>query len=750
MKSPRRTWPFLDRLIFKMTAQDRICSTQQSESPDAAPAHAVWVELATRITTQPLHYRSGEEETAAESLHVLFGKVRDLIEKYPEAKVFCEIGLKLLNDTLRPYTARWHGWLTENKEKEAASTPKFRDELVRRMFRTELLQLQPFLLGYQKAFKALSEGLPVKSEWLTPDETATKEWASPSKHADLGKEPLKAGIGSQVAVRGDFTNAATTKEIDCEERSFIFKRRRILDPNFQPRDEATLDDAIGLALSGGGIRSATVCLGVVQVLTKEKLFAEIDYLSTVSGGGYFGSFLSSYLAPNQEGRSRFTKESIDNLLEDTFAPVNATTESAAIRHLRNNSKYLLHGGLWGKLKIAGLMASGLVTNLFMLLPLPLVAVLVIFGLNYLGFWGGAPCIQKALPISSLGTLAGQFLTYVFWVFLGSWIALPLARKMTLGQPPDSWQATLRGSWSAATLALALVTLPVWVIYALPLLFYGYAALGELRKRLGGPLAHILSENVLIAILGSLPFLFGAAAGLLKPQWIRNLLTQLFVLSGPFFYGWVILFVGAKMGMTTGFCEWQWWWVAGATLLWLLWSRFFVDINTLGPHGYYRDRLCECYLAYCGENKHTWWQAAIRRYWSGRKKGTVTSDPELQKIGVRLQLPLTKMACPGAAPYHLINTVVNLPASANRELRGRNGDFFILSPYFCGSPICGYVKTTLLEERDHHLDLGTAMAISSRRHQQIWDGGHFQIIVSSWRFSTFASATGFQTCVTLTK
>ena len=45
-------------------------------------------------------------------------------------------------------------------------------------------------------------------------------------------------------------------------------------------------DGVGLALSGGGIRSASFALGVVQVLLNEDLLKRIDYLSTVSGGGY--------------------------------------------------------------------------------------------------------------------------------------------------------------------------------------------------------------------------------------------------------------------------------------------------------------------------------------------------------------------------------------------------------------------------------------------------------------------------------
>jgi len=90
-------------------------NTTAPASPDAAPAQALWVQLATCVTTQPLHYRSGEEETAAENIAGLFGKVRDLLGKHPDATAFRALALRLLNDTLRPCTARWHGWLTADK-----------------------------------------------------------------------------------------------------------------------------------------------------------------------------------------------------------------------------------------------------------------------------------------------------------------------------------------------------------------------------------------------------------------------------------------------------------------------------------------------------------------------------------------------------------------------------------------------------------------------------------------------------------
>src|SRR5205085_4210290 len=55
-----------------------------------------------------------------------------------------------------------------------------------------------------------------------------------------------------------------------------------------------------LAFSGGGIRSATFNLGVLQALCEAKLLTCFDYLSTVSGGGYIGGWLSAQL---KHGRS---------------------------------------------------------------------------------------------------------------------------------------------------------------------------------------------------------------------------------------------------------------------------------------------------------------------------------------------------------------------------------------------------------------------------------------------------------------
>ena len=66
-------------------------------------------------------------------------------------------------------------------------------------------------------------------------------------------------------------------------------------------------DLVGLALSGGGIRSATFCLGLLQGLERLRLLPVFDYLSTVSGGGYVGGWWSGWLARRDEGARAYVR-----------------------------------------------------------------------------------------------------------------------------------------------------------------------------------------------------------------------------------------------------------------------------------------------------------------------------------------------------------------------------------------------------------------------------------------------------------
>ena len=72
-------------------------------------------------------------------------------------------------------------------------------------------------------------------------------------------------------------------------------------------------DMFGIALSGGGIRSATFNLGFIKGLNEKGIFKYADYLSTVSGGGYIGSFIQKRLAETHDYDTLFAKDEMDHL-----------------------------------------------------------------------------------------------------------------------------------------------------------------------------------------------------------------------------------------------------------------------------------------------------------------------------------------------------------------------------------------------------------------------------------------------------
>jgi Patatin-like phospholipase len=89
--------------------------------------------------------------------------------------------------------------------------------------------------------------------------------------------------------------------VRAAESKYVQQRRELAAasgtlPLYDPLDRRP----IGLALSGGGVRSATFGLGVLQALSMLRLLPKIDYMSTVSGGGYIGSCLTSLLSHRGE------------------------------------------------------------------------------------------------------------------------------------------------------------------------------------------------------------------------------------------------------------------------------------------------------------------------------------------------------------------------------------------------------------------------------------------------------------------
>jgi hypothetical protein len=99
--------------------------------------------------------------------------------------------------------------------------------------------------------------------------------------------------------------------------------------------EAHQRQLAGLALSGGGIRSATFSLGVMQALGELGMLHKFDYLSTVSGGGYIGAWFSKWLH-EQKGDI----DSIERALTPGTPAKPVAFEPEQIKFLRQYSNYL--------------------------------------------------------------------------------------------------------------------------------------------------------------------------------------------------------------------------------------------------------------------------------------------------------------------------------------------------------------------------------------------------------------------------
>jgi hypothetical protein len=121
-----------------------------------------------------------------------------------------------------------------------------------------------------------------------------------------------------------------------------------------------------LCLSGGGIRSATFNLGVLQALARIGLLGKFDYLSSVSGGGYIASWLRAWM------HRRGVQQVVDELGGRDKGPASGTTEPAPVSNLRDYSNYLtpkiglFSGDTWS---LVATVIRNLLLNWLVLVPL---------------------------------------------------------------------------------------------------------------------------------------------------------------------------------------------------------------------------------------------------------------------------------------------------------------------------------------------------------------------------------------------
>jgi hypothetical protein len=160
--------------------------------------------------------------------------------------------------------------------------------------------------------------------------------------------------------------AATTKEVIAAESKWLCGGAATVSPTTGNADDPETLSA--LCLSGGGIRSATFCLGVMQALAKKDMLGQFHYLSTVSGGGYIGSWLTAWIK----------REGHDQVMSQLAQSKPPHSEPLPVKHLRAYTNYL--SPVWGlsidSLTLATTFMRNLVLNWIVMLPLLLAALMI--------------------------------------------------------------------------------------------------------------------------------------------------------------------------------------------------------------------------------------------------------------------------------------------------------------------------------------------------------------------------------------
>ncbi|WP_340159987.1 patatin-like phospholipase family protein [uncultured Hoeflea sp.] len=178
----------------------------------------------------------------------------------------------------------------------------------------------------------------------------------------------------------------------------------------------------GVAFSGGGIRSSIFCLGVMQKLAASGIFKHVDYLSTVSGGGYIGSALAWWLSGNTSRDpdkmvSQF--DAAENLPWGTADPNNIDEiGNPVLTHLRKNGNYLIPGNGITLLSGIGIVLRAVLLNLLVWIPIASAIFIVMHWLgsglpaaNAVEAFGSAPQFTAVFKLCILAA-AGVGLVYL--------------------------------------------------------------------------------------------------------------------------------------------------------------------------------------------------------------------------------------------------------------------------------------------------------------------------------------------------
>ncbi len=506
-----------------------------------------------------------------------------------------------------------------------------------------------------------------------------------------------------------------------EEQVLKAERERIQQQRRNRRDEgqggvgADEDKLMGLALSGGGIRSASFGLGVLQSLQKHGLLTRLDYLATVSGGGYIGSSLTWFR----------------HLLKDTTFPFGqrgygarrpASKSPDALDFIRQHGNYLEPRplGFWA------LIATMLRVILLTLSIYFALAVVLLYGLIDLGLIAALGPMKGTLvgssqPLFYVALLgAGLFaamavvyslLTWVVWLahrlvsHSETWVPrFSRATEQALGNWVYRGSIILQRSMGAVLPLLA----AIMVVASLP-----YVAVWLEHLQYSGSAS-------LIGVLGGIYQFFRAQRGKDGEGGLSNRLI-IWISAVLLIYGGLVFAYGvAELLRSAGY---------GSTMLGVggilvALVALLVNLNGFGLGPMYRDRLAETFLPDPVAVRDNVWQPAFQANVA----------------------PLSTMCSPEEpGPYHLICSNVVLTDSDKMRYRGRGGDSFVLAPIMSGSDATGWQPTEeLLADR---MTLATAMATSAAAinpHASAFGRGVMRNRLVSFLLSVLGLRTGYWT------
>lgn len=629
--------PYVDEHpLLSQALVDSLADGEWDVNANRLAATLLHLQLESRISTQELGYSSGSEASALASMHALFERTRVICEQQADAWLFHAVVWHVLNVHVRPFTSRWHRRQGLGRLDALDDTDDFR---------LELAALRRTLGNFDRLLLEMRGEEPRASMLKVPD----------GLREELAL-PLPWGPAVETAGSTDEDGSSILDDRQRAERLAIQARRRRYGIDGCP------DRATGLALSGGGIRSATFALGVVSALARRGLLSQFDYLSTVSGGGYLGAFVTGLLS-DAEASAEAAKRA------EALSPEEASTERERVRepfvpgdreasllgHIRQNCRYLAAAPLSERLLVTGAQIGGLVTNLMALAALLFLAA----GLLLL-----AEVAWTALTIGDGSDLqawsAGE---------IASLIAAGIAALGLLVSQIVAARSRSDSVWADRVLGVS----------AVPLIIVGFVTLFTGMRRVFGALADLGEIYEISALtLPLVAMLVGLAAERVVPRGA--------------FVGRVAARLGAPLFLLALFLESHRLLVLHPDLqktallvapLVVIWLSLLLNLNFTGLHRHYRRRLAETFV--------------------------IRPDPAggVKQAAVRL----ADLARDGRGPYPILNAALNVPASRRPEMRGRLTDFFSFTPDHCGSPITGYWATSRVEAANQSLDLASAMAIS---------------------------------------